>query len=108
MAPPDGAVAPRLSIRSRLWRRARAHAVTRLPHEKVAAATSISQGSSRTKLSFEVRTSSNPPSSPPTRLTVPSRSSHARPRAISLRYATALATDAGHIANVEVAFAATG
>src|SRR6476659_4700359 len=86
-------------------RRERAHAVRRPPNEKVAAATSISHGNRRMKLSSDVRTSSNPPRTPPTRLTRPRRSIQARDREISSRYASALASEAGHIAKVEVALA---
>src|SRR4051794_31456275 len=106
VGPPTGTeLRPLPSCRARFER---AHAVRRPPNENVAAATNINHGSRRMKLSSDVRTSSSPPRSPPTTLMTPSRSIHVRPREISSRYASALANEAGHIANVEVAFADTG
>lgn len=88
--------------------RRRVHAATCPPKVNVAVASSNSHGRSRMKLSSEVRTSSKPPRRPPTRLMNPRRSVHSRAWPISRRYATALDNDAGHIANVDVAFADTG
>src|SRR2546423_11338079 len=79
-----------------------------LPNVNVAAATSISHGSSRRKLESDVRTSRNAPTSPPARLVMPSTASHWRDVLMSPRYANVLETDAGQSASVDVAFAATG
>lgn len=69
---------------------------------------SINHGNSRMKLSSDVRTRRSPPSKPPIKLMAPSLTVHAHARPISRRYATALDSEAGHIANVDVALAETG
>ena len=74
----------------------------------VAAAISISHGSSRRNASSEVRTSNSAPASPPSTLVTPSTTSHCRDDRSSRRYATVLDNDAGQSASVDVAFATTG
>src|SRR5215470_13314428 len=78
-----------------------------LPNVNVAAATSISQGRRRRNASFDVRTRSIAPASPPSTLVTPSRISHCRDERSSRRYASVLDTDAGQSASVDVALATT-
>ena len=68
----------------------------------------MSHGRKRRKLESEVRTSVKAPMSPPRKLTVESGSSTCRLAPISRRYASALDSPPGHVANVAVALAIDG
>src|SRR5437763_746589 len=81
---------------------------TRPPKVNVAAARSMSHGSSRRKPLSEGRISRNAPTNPPSRLTPPRLTSHRLPVTISGRWAIALEIDPGHRATADVALAATG